>query len=133
MWSLPGPDTSPISMTRLDSIARCASFLAAELANVQRGLDVPAERRRCRAQVIEHARRIVERAGDEEHKQDHELGHGDLDRTGLRRGSLAARKASRMVIVDRRTVFPASPRSGLSCPRFPSFTPTASAEVRPLL
>ena len=38
--------------------------------------------------LVEHTRRVVKRTGDEEHEQNHEFGHGDLDRTGLSEGAL---------------------------------------------
>src|ERR1700749_4353336 len=103
MWSLVGPGTSRISMTRPASIARCAISFLANSAD-QRGLDVPADRGRRGPQMVEHARRIIERAGDEQHKHDHQLGHGDLDRTGLSEGALLPAGLPAWSIVDRRTV-----------------------------
>src|SRR5947209_9209659 len=67
--------------------------------------------------MIEHARRIVERAGDEQHEQDHELGHGDL-RLLLRRGSPAHGRAARGAANV------AGFSSDPSCPRFPSVAST---------
>src|SRR6185295_17065509 len=81
--------------------------------------------------MVEHARRVIERAGDEEHEKDHELGHGDLDRTGLSEGALLPRGLPAWSIVDRRTVLDPYPRSGSLQPTLPVLDPTASAGGSP--
>src|SRR6185369_15521206 len=91
-----------------------------ELALRQRRLDVPADRGRRGPQMVEHTRWVVERAGDEQHKHYHQLGHGDLDRTGLSEGALLPGGLPAWSIVDRRTVFSGFSSQRLLQPRFPS-------------
>src|SRR6187401_1261046 len=90
-WSLPAPGTSPTWMTRPVSIAHCAISSRRDLADPHRRLDVPADCRGGGTQMVQHARRVIERAGDEEHEKYHQLGHGDLDRMGLSEGALLPR------------------------------------------